>query len=297
VELIDWKLPYCTRPDASHQGYFVRDWRDAERMAALWIRRFGYTDARLTSPGNDDGIDVQATGAVAQVKWWEWSNAGIEDAQRIVGAAKPGQNPLFFSRKGYTSAALRWADDPDARLALFLLHIDGHITAINRHAMEVLYRAPRRTPPYMIEPLPTRTRLEYGILSLLGTAAAVPVILTLPMSDWSVNPGARVLVLLTALFCGIGHAINASTFLGSTMKRLIRSVRRCRWPGMRAILTDVPPSRPDRTMPWEEFEGLAPRSSLLWGILLEHLICRLRKVARQAKGWWIRGRSASSPKS
>jgi len=46
------------------------DDREAEEMAARWLRRFGHTDAVVTPPGPDNGIDVAARGAVAQIKLW-----------------------------------------------------------------------------------------------------------------------------------------------------------------------------------------------------------------------------------
>ncbi|WP_460522311.1 restriction endonuclease [Flindersiella endophytica] len=297
MELIDWESPYCTRSAASPQGYLVRDWRDAERVAALWTRRFGYADAGLTLPGSDDGIDVYATGAVAQVKWWERSNAGIEDAQRIVGAAKPGQVALFFTRKGYTRAASTWADDPDARLALFLLHTDGHVTAVNRYAMEVLHRSPNRTPAYAAKPEPIRTRLKWGILAGLSVAASLPAIWWLLLSDWSLHPVQRLTFLLFVLFCATMHAVTVRDNLGTSAQRLIRAIRDRRWPGIRPILTDTVPTRPDWEPPWEDFNGLWTPSSLHWGIRLEHLQRPLREIARQTKGRWLRARSSQGARS
>ena len=43
--------------------------RKAEEIAAAWLRRLGYPDALVTPVGADDGVDVSAFGAVAQVKW------------------------------------------------------------------------------------------------------------------------------------------------------------------------------------------------------------------------------------
>ncbi len=38
-------------------------------MAATRMRELGFSDATCTGPGADGGVDVRATGALAQVKW------------------------------------------------------------------------------------------------------------------------------------------------------------------------------------------------------------------------------------
>jgi hypothetical protein len=53
----------------------IRNPADAESAAAAFMRRIGFADAKLTSSGSDGGIDVKATGAVAQVKM-QWTPVG-----------------------------------------------------------------------------------------------------------------------------------------------------------------------------------------------------------------------------
>lgn len=69
----------------------VFDYRDAEKIAAGWLRRFGYSDAEATPDGRDNGIDVYANGAIAQVKNWATKRVGIAEVQRLCGAAQSGQ--------------------------------------------------------------------------------------------------------------------------------------------------------------------------------------------------------------
>lgn len=90
----------------------IRDWQDAEERAAEWMRHWGWLDASVTESGADGGIDVSASGAVAQVKFWEKA-VPRPDLQNLVGAASTRgdvKHMLFFSRNGYTSDARGWAD-------------------------------------------------------------------------------------------------------------------------------------------------------------------------------------------
>ncbi len=120
----------------------VFDDLDAEQLAVSWLRRFGHSDARLTRRGPDNGIDVWAKGAVAQVKHWTDKRVGIAEVQRLGGTAMPGQRRYFFSSSGYTESAARWAEAPDCPVALFRLRRDGNIMALNHMARKALWDAP-----------------------------------------------------------------------------------------------------------------------------------------------------------
>ncbi|MBT1194040.1 MULTISPECIES: restriction endonuclease [Rhodococcoides] len=84
-------------------------WQAAEELACKWMRRHGYTDAKLTAGGADGGIDVLSRRAVAQVKHHA-KPVGISEMQRIHGiAASTRKKALFFSASGFTPKALAWA--------------------------------------------------------------------------------------------------------------------------------------------------------------------------------------------
>lgn len=44
----------------------VATWQDAELNARDWMRAWGFTDAQLTNPGADKGIDVTSRHAIAR---------------------------------------------------------------------------------------------------------------------------------------------------------------------------------------------------------------------------------------
>lgn len=103
--------------------------RDFEDAARDWMVCWGFADARLTSDGPDGGIDVVASGAVAQVKSW-MTPIGIAEVQRLRGAAHDGSAAFFFSLMDYTDAARRFADSAGVRLFRFGGY-DGSVEATN----------------------------------------------------------------------------------------------------------------------------------------------------------------------
>ncbi|MFI2422906.1 restriction endonuclease [Streptomyces sp. NPDC018955] len=114
-------------------------WRDAELMAAQHMRQIGYLDAHDTGMGSDAGIDVEAAGAVAQVKMMK-RPVSRPDVQRLAGAAGQGAAKalLFYSWQGYTSKALEWADSQG--MLLFEFDLAGNVWPVNRAAREALRR-------------------------------------------------------------------------------------------------------------------------------------------------------------
>jgi len=66
-------------------GQSVSTWREAEEAAASHMRRMGYAGVKLTTGGADGGVDVRASGAMAQVKF-EAKPVGRPALQRLVGA-------------------------------------------------------------------------------------------------------------------------------------------------------------------------------------------------------------------
>jgi len=135
-------------------GFGAGSWKAAEENAARWLRRWGWSDARVTPPGPDDGLDVIGTGVVAQVKW-KASATGASAIRDFVGAAAvlPDVQRIFFSGSGYTASALRHADA--TQTALFTYDLSGEVTAVNATARKVRLRdAP--APQIVPEPRPVR---------------------------------------------------------------------------------------------------------------------------------------------
>jgi hypothetical protein len=110
-----------------------RNWYLMECRAMYWMKAHGYPDAKLGSniqvrrelgfssfATSDEGVDVLATAAVAQVKAHA-KPVGLADVQRHYGVACAlGRTPLFFSTSGYTRAAEKFARD---RVALLLITV------------------------------------------------------------------------------------------------------------------------------------------------------------------------------
>ncbi len=112
----------------------IEDWYDAEKMAMAWMQYWGWTDATLTRPGADGGIDVVASTALAQVKFWE-KPVPRRDLQNLVGAASlfDGERALlFFSKAGYTTEAFSWGER--ARIAMFVFDDSGVPQPQNQYA-------------------------------------------------------------------------------------------------------------------------------------------------------------------
>lgn len=121
---------------SSFDPRMCRSPRDFEQAARDWLFCWGFMDACLTNVGPDDGIDVVASGAVAQVKAW-MSPIGIAEVQRLRGTAHDGREAFFFSLMDYTDAARRFADSAGVKLFRFTGY-DGSIEAINADAVDFL---------------------------------------------------------------------------------------------------------------------------------------------------------------
>jgi uncharacterized protein (DUF2267 family) len=137
-------LPALTTPQAVAslpQKRLIRTAVDAEIAAAEFMRTIGFADAKRTPSGADGGIDVVATGAVAQVKT-HMKPIGRPDLQRLCGAAK-GRTTLFFSLEGFTHEARKWGDSEG--MALFRFDYQGDPSPVNRVAKALM--AARSDPP------------------------------------------------------------------------------------------------------------------------------------------------------
>jgi hypothetical protein len=92
----------------------VSSWQAAEVNAADWMRYWGFLDARVTQSGSDGGIDVRATGAVAQVKR-EAKAVGRPAVQNLVGArGRDASLHLLFFWFFANGVRLRQPDEPRA---------------------------------------------------------------------------------------------------------------------------------------------------------------------------------------
>lgn len=108
-----------------------------ELAAAAWMRQHGFPDAKVTPPGADAGIDVRATGAVAQVKAWN-HKVGRPELQRLKGASSPGQKLFFFAKSGFTTHAEQYAAQPAIDMKLVTLTIDTVAARNQQHYEEYL---------------------------------------------------------------------------------------------------------------------------------------------------------------
>jgi hypothetical protein len=109
----------------------VIGWKEAEKIARDFMRQIGFSDARLTPPGPDGGIDVVSSEAVAQVKW-HVSQIGSPELQALFGIASlHNKAALFFAQK-YSSEALRWGTK--SKMALFKMKPSGEIEPVSSEA-------------------------------------------------------------------------------------------------------------------------------------------------------------------
>ncbi|MEU2616079.1 restriction endonuclease [Micromonospora sp. NPDC007271] len=129
------ETPPHTATGAAHPsglGPPAVDWRQAEKLAVWHLRLLGYSDARCTQGGADAGVDVLATGAVAQVKHWA-QPVGQPPLRDLFGVAQAmAAKPFFYSLNGYTAQALQWANATN--MPLFAYSGDGRVLAQNTAA-------------------------------------------------------------------------------------------------------------------------------------------------------------------
>lgn len=209
-------------------------------MAAAWVRRFGYPDAEVTPPGPDDGIDVRSIGAVAQVKWWNTKNAGIEEVQRIAGCAEPGQQSFFFVRNGYTRAAARWLEPPDCPVAAFILYANGDVAPVNVASKTVVRRTTPRIPSAQRVPvgpwLNTTTSVVLIVVAILHS-----LLLSLALQHWTVRMEYFLALAMIVLMLVTEAALLKQLRVPQELLRVLKEVRSARkgggWSGWRKVLT------------------------------------------------------------
>ena len=103
-------LPSGLRGEVPRAG-FIADSHEFEEFMAIWMRWLGWEDAVVSPVGSDGGVDVSATGARGQAKYWDHP-VGIEEVQRHNGVCEgiPKQGRVFLSKNGYTQQALSWGE-------------------------------------------------------------------------------------------------------------------------------------------------------------------------------------------
>lgn len=263
----------------------ITDYKKAEEIAAAWLRRFGYWDAHVTPDRQDDGIDVESRGAVAQVKNWRTKRVGIADVQRLAGSAETGQACFFFSASGYTRAASRWAAGAGHRVSLFIMQINGHIVACNYRAKWTLWKAPRHIP------VAQRRSIRRGD-TIFDMFSCVIFALGAMLFGW-VTIQVIVTDTNTSLIVVISLAgITATMLLGFKMvitrplRRLADDVANGRRPDVWKAFTPVPYKR-DEGLPSDQFTGY-PRDLILRTLIgISEVRTRYRSLRRiiSAKGY------------
>ncbi|MDT0529136.1 restriction endonuclease [Micromonospora sp. DSM 115977] len=259
----------------------LTDYREAEKMAAAWLRRFGYKDAEITPVGQDGGIDVAARGAVAQVKLWHTKRVGIGEVQRLAGLTEPGQRPFFFARSGYTKQAEAWASDPAHCVALFELEGDGNLRAANFTALRTLYKAPYRMPPSGRQSISVRFKVVTGGFFAFGVTA-------IPVGGAFILATPGIAFLPSLFFIGgiwLTYVLGFTQILGRDSRRLIRALTAHRkgqgWPAWREILADPIVADRDDDLPPGQFSGYAEKGQLgLFITVIEFFV-----LARKLEQW------------
>jgi hypothetical protein len=113
----------------------IENWEDAENFAVKYMRWLGFTDARKTRAGSDEGKDVESSKAVAQVKDM---GTGVSRPmlQQLFGvAAAEKKIPVFFARS-YAKTAKEWGQKHG--IALFQFSIRGDVKAVSTKAEQIL---------------------------------------------------------------------------------------------------------------------------------------------------------------
>lgn len=119
---------------------FVQTSHDFEKFMATWMIWAGWVDAKVMPVGPDGGIDVKATGALGQAKYWDFP-VGIEEVQRHYGVCDgiPKDGRLFLSKNGYTPQAVSWADQVNMPLLMMKAESNGQakVAPASRAAKEL----------------------------------------------------------------------------------------------------------------------------------------------------------------
>lgn len=104
--------------------------REAEELAAHWMRSLGAVGVAVTQFTGDGGIDVTSIGYIAQVKHFA-TNVGVAPIRELSGVVRmDGRRGLFFATNGYAPGAIAFADR--SGIALFRMHVEEEeLAAVN----------------------------------------------------------------------------------------------------------------------------------------------------------------------
>lgn len=136
-------------PEQRHRYWFgegpapgsTEEWQAAERLAERVLHQIGFENATRTPAGADKGLDVASDVVAAQVKYTS-TPVGRPVLQQLQGAAG-GRITVFFSRAGYSTAAVEYATE--VGMALFHITLPVRVRAVNG-AAERMVRAEEQPP-------------------------------------------------------------------------------------------------------------------------------------------------------
>lgn len=118
------------------EDLLIATWQHAEHLACGHMIDLGFADAEVTPTGSDGGIDVRATGGIAQVKHFTNSPVGAPAVQQLIGAASKTVHGLFYALGGYTNAAVLLAEKH--KVALFQYDLRGEVVARSKSAEQLV---------------------------------------------------------------------------------------------------------------------------------------------------------------
>ena len=108
-----------------------------ELYCAGWIEYLGGSKVQVTKYVADGGVDVSSKHEVAQVKLHA-SPVGVPPIRQIFGVAKAEEKtPIFFTSKGYTKAAITFAEEND--IILFVADpLNENLIGVTKYSKSVI---------------------------------------------------------------------------------------------------------------------------------------------------------------
>lgn len=207
---------------------YIRTPHQAEQNAAARMRELGFSDAVATTGGPDGGVDVRASGALAQVKW-RGGVAGRPELQQLFGArgADFKRKLLYFSAAGYSQHAQDYARS--ASIALFTYDPTGTLTPENHQARNLVSEAKQVASSSSLPsttsrvPAPSSTETSnqpigcapeliltiVGLVFSIGAVTGLQRLLSPEEGDsWSGGAlGLFIFLLLVAIACWLGVSV------------------------------------------------------------------------------------------
>ena len=136
----EWVKSILADQPYPHQGELpyprlIKTPKDAEDYAKEVLASLGYLGVSVTPPGADGGVDARGKDVVAQVKL-EGTKTGSPKLQALSGiASHEKRQAVFFSLAGYSSEAVKWANDT----GMILIEFDygGGVVPVSEAAYEL----------------------------------------------------------------------------------------------------------------------------------------------------------------